>query len=572
MSRSDATRADSRPGVRASTPSEREAPEARRAPTSLGTTLAYGVASPRREPPPPPPLPRAQAHATRPGATPGQSNSARGASADRGTRRESEVEAAPEQRDSGGLLDLVVQRPEELHLRFEPIRGIAPAGLSTAPQQNRAPSGVPAANGAPHAQRPAPATAHVAAWSAPVSARAADGAGRPAAPSTARPAPGSHAWSADALTDGSAAQRLRAGIPAATRSASPQSSPYGSRAVAVPPAPQASESHAAVGAAMEAGSDSAAAPRLRLRTPSQAPVEPTQAPGKRRYWGYAFAAIGAACFVGAGYSVAVLQLSWRDEQATPQTHVSAATEARTPVSVARVQAPAPAVPEATDGRLPTDAARDAAEPQRAARARAARNPSSRAARNAAQSETSARSAPVQAEAAPQPEPSAPPDPVGDEPAPSAQTREPAAASAAESPRLIITPLPDLPEPEAAPAEPAPQPSAAVNAEPQPQAAANAEPGSAPQPPVEALPEQPSRDDVQQRLLGMRDKLASCAGDQHGTSYANVTINGNGRVSHSTIEGAFAGTPAGSCMARTLRSASFPRFTGPQFTVRYPYVF
>lgn len=150
---------------------------------------------------------------------------------------------------------------------------------------------------------------------------------------------------------------------------------------------------------------------------------------------------------------------------------------------------------------------------------------------------------------------------------------------APAPRLIITPLPDLPEPAA------PEPSSAAvsstqDTAPEPPASKpSSEPAPAPAPesstpaaPQENLPAQLSRDDVQQQLLNMRDKLAACAGTQHGTSYANVTINGNGRVSYSTIDGAFAGTPAGSCMARTLRSASFARFSGPQMTVRYPYVF
>jgi hypothetical protein len=91
-------------------------------------------------------------------------------------------------------------------------------------------------------------------------------------------------------------------------------------------------------------------------------------------------------------------------------------------------------------------------------------------------------------------------------------------------------------------------------------------------PAENLPEQPTRSDVQKGLEGVRSMLASCAGGQHGTSYANVTIEGSGRVSYSTIEGAFAGTPAGSCMARALRTSDFPKFSGAALKVRYPFVF
>jgi hypothetical protein len=95
-------------------------------------------------------------------------------------------------------------------------------------------------------------------------------------------------------------------------------------------------------------------------------------------------------------------------------------------------------------------------------------------------------------------------------------------------------------------------------------------------PLEAAPtspsEQPSRDQVRDTMLAMHTALSACAGDKHGTTFANVTVQGSGRVSYSLIEGAFAGTEAGSCMARTLRAATFPHFAGPPFKVRYPLVF
>jgi hypothetical protein len=71
---------------------------------------------------------------------------------------------------------------------------------------------------------------------------------------------------------------------------------------------------------------------------------------------------------------------------------------------------------------------------------------------------------------------------------------------------------------------------------------------------------------------MQPRLNACAANKHGTSYANITIQGNGRVSYSLIDGAFAGTEAGSCLARVLRATTFPSFPGPPFKVRYPLVF
>jgi hypothetical protein len=80
----------------------------------------------------------------------------------------------------------------------------------------------------------------------------------------------------------------------------------------------------------------------------------------------------------------------------------------------------------------------------------------------------------------------------------------------------------------------------------------------------------SRTQVQNGLESVRGQLQSCAAGAHGRTTANVTVSGAGRVTYVTIEGAFAGTPQGSCMARALRGAQFPQFATPQLRVRYPF--
>jgi len=77
--------------------------------------------------------------------------------------------------------------------------------------------------------------------------------------------------------------------------------------------------------------------------------------------------------------------------------------------------------------------------------------------------------------------------------------------------------------------------------------------------------------IKRSFEALRPALEACTDNLHGTTYANVTINGSGRVSYSIIEGAFAGSPQGSCMARALRTASFPRFAAASLTVRFPFV-
>jgi hypothetical protein len=82
----------------------------------------------------------------------------------------------------------------------------------------------------------------------------------------------------------------------------------------------------------------------------------------------------------------------------------------------------------------------------------------------------------------------------------------------------------------------------------------------------------SRAQVQIGLESVRGALQTCVAGGHGKTMANVTISGAGRVTYAFIEGAFVGTPQGSCMARALRAAQFPPFTSAQLRVRYPFAF
>lgn len=89
---------------------------------------------------------------------------------------------------------------------------------------------------------------------------------------------------------------------------------------------------------------------------------------------------------------------------------------------------------------------------------------------------------------------------------------------------------------------------------------------------ENLPAKLTRQQVMAGLESVRAALAMCVVPAHGTTYANVTIANTGKVTYSQVEGAFAGTTQGSCMARVLRGATFPRFTSENFKVRYPFQF
>jgi hypothetical protein len=167
-----------------------------------------------------------------------------------------------------------------------------------------------------------------------------------------------------------------------------------------------------------------------------------------------------------------------------------------------------------------------------------------------------------------------------------KTTSPAPARALP-PTAAVSTLPEVPSQaliEHTPnAHPSKQPASSVEPKAQPQAedelgATNPEPVADIAPSAHAsaeatenLPELPSRDDIKRSFEALRPALEACSADAHGTTFANVTITGNGHVSYSTIEGAFVGSPQGSCMARALRSASFPRFATASLKVRFPFV-
>ncbi len=89
-------------------------------------------------------------------------------------------------------------------------------------------------------------------------------------------------------------------------------------------------------------------------------------------------------------------------------------------------------------------------------------------------------------------------------------------------------------------------------------------------PAENLPESPSRDEVRDAMRGVEESVKACAEGQDGLGTAEVQIQvaSTGRVMSATVSGVQG--PAGSCIARAVRSAKFPRFSKPTFAVKYPY--
>jgi hypothetical protein len=87
--------------------------------------------------------------------------------------------------------------------------------------------------------------------------------------------------------------------------------------------------------------------------------------------------------------------------------------------------------------------------------------------------------------------------------------------------------------------------------------------------IGALPEAPTRQDVVTAFEQVRADLSQCAAGKHGIVVIDAGIANSGRVARAVIDGAFKGTPEGSCMARAARGAHFPRFSQPTLNVSYP---
>jgi predicted Zn finger-like uncharacterized protein len=84
-----------------------------------------------------------------------------------------------------------------------------------------------------------------------------------------------------------------------------------------------------------------------------------------------------------------------------------------------------------------------------------------------------------------------------------------------------------------------------------------------------LPEKPTREDVLDAMNGVKDPVKACAKGAGGVAFANVTVIGKtGRVANVEVTGITG--DVGSCIARTVRGAKFPKFKAENFQVKFPF--
>lgn len=88
-------------------------------------------------------------------------------------------------------------------------------------------------------------------------------------------------------------------------------------------------------------------------------------------------------------------------------------------------------------------------------------------------------------------------------------------------------------------------------------------------PKSNLPDLPSRDDVVNGMSSVKGAVAACAQGQTGVAFVNVSVAGaTGRVTSAEVTGITG--PAGSCIAKAVRGAQFPKFQQKVFKVKYPF--
>jgi hypothetical protein len=171
-------------------------------------------------------------------------------------------------------------------------------------------------------------------------------------------------------------------------------------------------------------------------------------------------------------------------------------------------------------------------------------------------------------AVPVPESKVVPTPVTAKPAPAAEVQAPHIAEATSESAATVEPQVQPPSEAATAAAPVVETATAVAAEGA--GSATAEVASPATDAPSELPETLSREAVMTGFEALRADITACAAGGHGKVSVKTTIAGSGRVTYAMVEGAFAGTPEGSCMALVVRKATFPTFTAPTLKVTYPF--
>ncbi len=88
-------------------------------------------------------------------------------------------------------------------------------------------------------------------------------------------------------------------------------------------------------------------------------------------------------------------------------------------------------------------------------------------------------------------------------------------------------------------------------------------------PAGEIPKSPSRDDVKAAMQTVQAKSEKCSKYSKGTVQLKIIVSSDGRVTSSSPMGGTADNNAANCVAMIARTARFPRFKDPTFSINYP---
>ena len=114
------------------------------------------------------------------------------------------------------------------------------------------------------------------------------------------------------------------------------------------------------------------------------------------------------------------------------------------------------------------------------------------------------------------------------------------------------------------------PAADSPAGPAPRARPRMASGMASPAPAMAVNATPSRTEVTRVLRAIQPAVSACANGRTGIVTVNITVASSGRIRNAVVQGEFAGTRQGTCVARAVRRARFSPFQQDSFSVRYPF--
>lgn len=86
-----------------------------------------------------------------------------------------------------------------------------------------------------------------------------------------------------------------------------------------------------------------------------------------------------------------------------------------------------------------------------------------------------------------------------------------------------------------------------------------------------LPRSLSRVQLKQGMMSVASRAKRCDKGHGGVVMVEMVIGPDGRVESSVPTGVMAASPTGKCVAKAVKAAKFPPFSGSKLTVKYPFI-